>query len=67
MKKFNYKLFINGELEKEIKTNDINYIKRWRNKEFWDESGAICQRYYPTKFNKIEEEINGKEVYYYGL
>ena len=64
MKKFNYKLFVNGELEKEIKTNDINYIKRWRNKEFCDDSGAIYQRYYS---NKIEEKINGEETYYYGL
>lgn len=64
MKKYNYKLFINGELEKSIKTNDINYIKRFRNKEFWDDSEAIYQRYY---FNKIEEEINGKDLFLYGL
>ena len=64
MKKINYKLFINGELEKEIKTNDINYIKRWRNKEFCDDSGALRMYYFN---NRIEEEVNGKEVYYYGL
>ena len=62
MKKYNYKLFLsNGELEKEIKTNDLNYIKRFR-KTFTDGSGDLFMKY----FNSTET-INNKPTYYYGL
>lgn len=62
MKEYKYQLFLkNGELEKEIKTNDLNYIRRFRNK-LCDDSGTLYARYFNCK-----ENINDKELYFYGL
>jgi hypothetical protein len=61
MKKYNYKLFLsNGELEKEIKTNNLNYIMRYRKKEFCDDSGSLYSKYFNSK-----ETINDNPIYYY--